>query len=688
MIFAFGGEFVTTAVDDIGEAVPPLLAVVTCGLAARRLSGRHRIAWGLIAASALSWGLGEVVWSIYEVGFGIVLPFPSPADAGFLLAIPLEIAAVGAFLTSTTRVTTRGRAAADGATIALSVLFIAWASVYQGSRLTPTADALTLAYPAGDIVTATLLILAVLRTPRINRGTFLLLLGGFAAFLTADGAFAYLNATGAYRLTNLVDTGWVLGYLLIALAPLSPVRSSAPVQEEGAIAAWQMVVTWACLAAVGVTAIVLTARGQPPDVPLAVIGTAVGVSLLAGQTIWYLDSSALLRQTKHAESVLRERTTLLNQVISHAPIGIARASTAFKIIDANRGLGSLLHEAPESIIGSAIARYVAREEQLQVFAQLRALMTGEAETVEAEPNLVRHDGSRVWTHLIAAAVKKPSGETDYFLAMLLDVDDRHRADQAAMANLEGLERLNRLKSEFVSMVSHEMRTALTGIQGFSEVMRDQAVTTDEVKEIAGDINTDAERLNRMITEMLDLDRLESGRTTLRLDAVNLNQTILQAVQRGAVLSSMHRINTELEAELPLVTGDEDRLFEVLTNLLSNAVKYSPGGEILVTSQVHEDRVRVSVRDHGRGIPADFIGRLFSRYERYEGDSKSKVIGTGLGLAICRQVIEMHKGRIWAVSTVGEGSEFHFEIPTRKAEASRGRDLERPAHRRKSERLTA
>jgi len=139
--------------------------------------------------------------------------------------------------------------------------------------------------------------------------------------------------------------------------------------------------------------------------------------------------------------------------------------------------------------------------------------------------------------------------------------------------------------------------------------------------------------------------------------------LAEAAQRASATSAKHSIVTRLDPALPAVRGDSDRLFQVVSNLLSNAVKYSPGGgEILVTSQVQDGAVQVNVRDHGLGIPPEFVTRLFGRYERYEDKNKAKIIGTGLGLAITHQIVEMHGGKIWVDSTVGTGSEFHFTVP--------------------------
>ena len=146
---------------------------------------------------------------------------------------------------------------------------------------------------------------------------------------------------------------------------------------------------------------------------------------------------------------------------------------------------------------------------------------------------------------------------------------------AQQAANEERERLNRAKSELVSTVSHEFRTALTGIQGFSEMMRDENFTLDEMKEYAGDINLDAQRLDRIITEMLDLDRMESGRMTLNLGEVALNQLIGAVAERTGPNAPAHSIRLDLDVSLPPLQGDQDRLIQVLTNLISNAVKYSP-----------------------------------------------------------------------------------------------------------------
>ncbi|HEV2139722.1 MAG TPA: ATP-binding protein, partial [Candidatus Dormibacteraeota bacterium] len=153
---------------------------------------------------------------------------------------------------------------------------------------------------------------------------------------------------------------------------------------------------------------------------------------------------------------------------------------------------------------------------------------------------------------------------------------------------------------------------------------------------------------------------------LKMQPLHLNDLVRDAVERARVSTEKHQVVTDMQPNVPLVLGDADRLTQVLTNLLSNAIKYSPdGGEICVRTRVADGFVEVVVKDHGLGIPPEFINRLFGRYERFEDKNAGKIIGTGLGLAITRQIVEMHGGRIGVDSVVGSGSEFRFTVPVQQ-----------------------
>lgn len=665
-----GGDTVTVGVDDIGEAVAALLAALSCGYAARRNAGRMRLAWGLLGGSALSWCLGEVIWSVYEVGLGVNVPFPSAADAGYLVALPLAVAGMLSFPSAPGRLTTRSQAVVDGTIVALSLVFVSWAlglgKVYETSSDQPLAQLIGAAYPVGDIVIIAVLLLVMRRASPQQRGSMFLLLGGLAANSVADSAFAFLNAAGTYgAIGSVLDAGWVVGYLLVALAPLWPAPFAGAVGEEGPVDVWQMSVPWISLFGAAAVALALAVTGHGMDVFETAVGGGLGMLLVASMVLLHRDTNALLKVRDRTESQLGQRTEMLNQVITHAPLGVARVGVDLRILDANPRLGSMLHAPAKIMVGSMVADYLSADELTRLIERARPLWEGEVDTVEGDSPTRRADGSEVWLHWSLTSVRRTNGKIDYFLAMFEDITAKHEAEETAMANLAGLERLNELKSEFVSMVSHEFRTALVGIQGFSEILRDETIGAEEVKGLATDINKDAQRLNRMIGEMLDLDRMEAGKIRLTPKPVDLNALIKEVIGRAQVSSDRHAIRTKLDRALPIVTADPDRLVQVISNLLSNAIKYSPdGGDVGVATEAEDGVVRVSVTDHGIGIAPEFVNRLFGRYERFESNRTSNVVGTGLGLAISRQIVELHGGRIWVDSKVGEGSNFQFTVPIR------------------------
>jgi signal transduction histidine kinase len=248
---------------------------------------------------------------------------------------------------------------------------------------------------------------------------------------------------------------------------------------------------------------------------------------------------------------------------------------------------------------------------------------------------------------------------DQAAAALTTVEAFSRQAQA----VEQLERLNRAKSEFVSIVSHEFRTPLTGIQGFSEMMRDEQLSVEEMREYAGDINKDVQRLNRMINEMLDLDRMESGQMTIHPERIDFNAVIDDAASRVRPNAPNHTLTLDLQPDLPHIHADRDRMTQVASNLLSNAVKYSPtGGRITLTTRAEGGQLLFDVRDEGLGIPKDALEAIFERYSRVDSQATKDIQGTGLGLPIVRQIVQLHGGRVWAESELGRGSVFHVALP--------------------------
>jgi PAS domain S-box-containing protein len=489
---------------------------------------------------------------------------------------------------------------------------------------------------------------------------------------------AVIDALLVASLLSLV--GWALGlhtlfeegrivatslFLFIAAEALWPfrMRPDAPeIHTYGLLRRFALPYVAAAMAVAINFGFVLSARS--PDPVMLGISCTIGALFVLSQVLAMKDSLGWLERSRDAERQLRDRTSLLDEVINRAPLGIARIGDDFRIIDANPRLSEMLATPAPALKGSSIAHFLEADEIARARERMALMRAGKLDRVEVDGEMRSADGRTLFVHRSITPVFNAEHGIHYYLVMFEDITAKHQAEQAALDNLAALERLSRLKSEFMSMVSHEFRTALTGIQGYSEVMTTQEVSTDEVKEFAGDINADAQRLNRMITEMLDLDRIESGRMQLHVEQVDLNRLLCDAVERARMTTRRHDIVTELDPRVGAVQGDRDRLTQVVSNLLTNAVKYSPsGGEIAVASKLQDgNAVEISVRDHGQGIPPEFIQRIFGRYERYESAGVKDTVGTGLGLAIAQQIVQLHKGRIWVESKLGEGSTFRFVIP--------------------------
>jgi PAS domain S-box-containing protein len=661
--FRIGGDLITIAVDDIGEAVAAFAAAACCGLAARRYRGRQRVGWMLLSASAATWGAGEVVWSVYEVGLGIDVPYPSAADIGFLGAIPLAAAGILCFFSKPRGTSTRLRLWLDGSIVFLALFFAAWTlglkTVYGDPQDPLFEKIIDLSYPVSDILIGAILVLAIRRARDEAHGRLLLLLGGLAANSLADLAFAFLTATGEYGANgSLLDAGWVAGYLMIGLAalwPAAPARKVEEVGKEQPIDTWQLALPWVAILVAGATGVAVGVTGDEIGPVRTVVIGAIAILVMVSQVYAHNESMSLLVKS-------RQSAATLNDIILFAPLGVVRIGVNMKIIQANPRFAELLRRPPLEIFGALLTSFLPLEEAARAAGQFQSLSEGSASAVDLETEALRGDGTRMWLHWSATAVRKSDGEVDYFIAMFNDTTARHQAEVAAVANLNVLERLNRLKGEFLTMVKHEFRTALLGIQGFSELMRDsEQLDFPTVQAFATDIYNDAHRLDGLLDRMLDLDLAE--KLVIHHAPIDLGAVVGAAVARAQTAATTQKITIGLDADLPLVDGDAAQLAQLLWILLDNAIKYSPpGGEINVSGQSEPGQVLISVTDHGAGMPADFDDQLFARYQWSANNPTTKVMGTGLGLPMARQIVEMHGGRIWFESKVGAGSDFHFTLP--------------------------
>ena len=320
--------------------------------------------------------------------------------------------------------------------------------------------------------------------------------------------------------------------------------------------------------------------------------------------------------------------------------GLVRLRDDLTVESANEAAHRLLERRPGSMVGrSALEAFVdARIEGIA-----RSAMEGGS--ASGEVTIRSNSGATV---LVRARRSPVSG----IWLVLEDVSE--------------LRRLQRIRTEFIDNLSHELRTPLTTISLLAETAaRDAETASPRLRDRISKIEIETGHLSQMINELLDLTRIESGTAQLRLDDVDAVRLAAATAERLRLFAERQGLRIELDVpdRVSPVSGDEDRLGQVLVNLLHNAVKFSPnGGEIVVGVREEEGQIRVWVRDPGIGVPRADLPRIFERFYKVDRARVRGRGGTGLGLSISRHVVESHGGRIWAESEEGSGSTFIFTLP--------------------------
>jgi PAS domain S-box-containing protein len=374
----------------------------------------------------------------------------------------------------------------------------------------------------------------------------------------------------------------------------------------------------------------------------------------------------MLTQIHDQDEALRESAERVRAVLNSAVSGVIVMDAGGKITDWNARaekkfglthLKALGREMAEIIIPPRHRETVRR--QMEDF-----LATGEGSTLNRliEMTALRQDGSEFPVELSISPIK--TGEVVTFCAFITNITERKKGEAALKAKQEA-ETANKAKSEFLSRMSHELRTPLNAILGFGQLLERHNPT--EIQRTRVDhITTAGRHLLKLINEVLDISRIESGTLQLSLEPVSIADVLKEALDLMRPLATERLIELSASSCVDansFVLADRQRLIQVLLNLIGNAVKYTPqkGKATVSYSSRPNDMLRVAVHDTGPGIAAEKLARLFTPFDRL-GAEQSSVEGTGLGLALSQRLIEAMNGSVGVESTVGEGSTFWLELP--------------------------
>jgi PAS domain S-box-containing protein len=348
-----------------------------------------------------------------------------------------------------------------------------------------------------------------------------------------------------------------------------------------------------------------------------------------------------------------------------APCGIHVLDAQGRLLAVNETELRWLGYGRQDLSGLGMAEILPVESLRGFQRHFEALKKGE-ETGDIEVQLVRRDGTRMPALIAASALRDEAGRFLAALAIVYDLTERKKHEQEESARARELS-----QREFIANVSHEFRTPLAAILGFTETLREGAVDNPQFRgKFLATIERHAQRLLRLVDEVLDVSERDAGGKSPAFETFAL-QPLARRIARGlGPLSRRQRIRVSVSIPSGLaVRADPGQLEQVLQNLLGNALKYNRrGGRVRITARRADGRAVIAVRDTGIGIAGDELPYIFDRFHRSRDPEARERKGSGLGLAITKAIVRAHGGRIWAESRPGKGSAFFVSLPAAPASA--------------------
>ncbi|MGD9393509.1 MAG: MASE3 domain-containing protein [Dehalococcoidia bacterium] len=354
---------------------------------------------------------------------------------------------------------------------------------------------------------------------------------------------------------------------------------------------------------------------------------------------------------------LKQREEQFRDLYEEAPDAYLSCGTDGIIKRANRSATELLGYGREELVGRPVADLYADTPNGRPVAEgvFQKFLAGE-EVRDQELQVRRADGSSLWVSLSVRPIRNKEGRVVASRSIMVDITEQKKLDQ--------------LKDDFIGLVSHELRSPMTVITGAVNTVltEGERLSPEETHQLLKDAAAESETLSNLLTNLLELSRVQAQRLVLHSEAVEVKKVIQEAVDKVKRQYSTHEFVINLPRRLPRVQADPLRLERILYNLLENAVKYSPaGGEVRVSAKREWEQLVIGVSDEGIGISAADQAKLFGPFQRL-AERPSGVRGVGLGLMVCRRLVEAHGGQIWVESEPGHGSTFFFTMPLSPTDA--------------------
>lgn len=359
--------------------------------------------------------------------------------------------------------------------------------------------------------------------------------------------------------------------------------------------------------------------------------------------------------------------TARDAVVESLEDGILVLDSEDRVVDMNPAAEEILDQPAAGAIGHDAAEVLSETGHLVKILE-------KAQERHAEISVGEESEQKVFDVQVSPLIDQLGHSSGRFV-VLRDISDRKRAEAALKDAKQTAEAANEAKSEFMSVASHEMRTPITCIKGYTDLLAKfmKRWADDTHLEFLDIIRVNADRLAGLVSDLSDMARIESGRLRLELGRVDIEEVVEEAVEalRSRTEEKEQVLRVEVPEGLPPAWGDRDSLVRVTSNLLSNAHKFTPtGGRITVVAEALEEEgrepvVHVAVRDNGIGIRPEELEKVFEKFYRSDDREATDLPGSGLGLSIASNLVEMQGGKIWLESVFREGTTVHFIVPTER-----------------------
>ncbi len=368
----------------------------------------------------------------------------------------------------------------------------------------------------------------------------------------------------------------------------------------------------------------------------------------------FADQAAIaVRNAQLYQQVIAEKQQL-DAIIEHSADGVMILDPEMRVLVFNRALEQMTGWPADRAIGRPCYEVLALENATGenpcgVEAAAPSFAGDDPRIVEGE--ICRPGGSRMAVSVTYSPLYDEAGKLSYIIANAVDITRFREAEE--------------MKSTFVSVISHELKTPVSLIKGYANTLAREDADWDAatVREGLQVISEESDRLNALINNLLDASRIQAGAFKLDRSDVSIPRLAEKVVESFRLQTTKHHFVLDFPQSLPVVFGDEERLRQVFNNLLSNAIKYAPeGGEVRVGGWSDGATVTAYVADQGIGVPKEEQDKLFQRFYRVDSSLRRKTQGAGLGLYLCRSVIEAHGGRIWLHSEPHRGTTVFFALP--------------------------